>query len=50
MRFVTFLSSQNQQRVGLLDSGSVIDIQEGLQWLGVKTANSLDILEIIRSQ
>jgi fumarylacetoacetate (FAA) hydrolase len=65
MRFVTYLNSQNQPRLGLISHGSIIDTQEGIQWLNssgsssqgagnlgmnLSPGHSLEIMTVIQNQ
>jgi fumarylacetoacetate (FAA) hydrolase len=59
MKLVTFLSSDRQERVGILSQGQVIDARDGLEWLegqsatsgGAKQAGTVtDMLAVIREQ
>src|SRR5690349_17890149 len=58
MRFVTYLTSENQHRVGIVYQNTMIDVEGGLKWLSASSGSpisasglaSLDILTIIRKQ
>ncbi len=45
MKFVTYLSADTSEtRVGILDQGSILDLEEGLKWLSLNAPHSTAIL------
>lgn len=55
MRLVTYLDSKNQEQVGIVDDGTVIEASGALQWLETQSQSPhqwdhLEILTVIRKQ
>lgn len=54
MKLITYLTSKNQARVGIVDQDIVLDVQDGLAWLtqttGQNPVHIPDVLTIIQDQ